>query len=277
MTDIANVLKHAISGAGGGLDRMDAELLLAHCLGRSRAWLYAPADQAVDEQQADAYAGLVKRRMRGEPVAYICGQSGFWSLDLRVTADTLIPRPETELLVALALSRLQPGQPADILDLGTGSGAIALAIASERPACAVVAVDASSAALAVAADNARRLKLGNVVFEHGDWYAGLGDRRFDVIVSNPPYIADNDAHLGRGDLRFEPRTALASGPDGLNDIRRIVAGAHRHLRPGAWLLIEHGWDQGEAVRGLFAEQGFTEIIIERDLEQRDRVTMGKIR
>ena len=277
MTDIANVLKHAISGAGGGLDRIDAELLLAHCLGRSRAWLYAHADQAVDEQQADAYAGLVKRRMRGEPVAYICGQSGFWSLDLRVTADTLIPRPETELLVALALSRLQPGQPADILDLGTGSGAIALAIASERPACAVVAVDASSAALAVAADNARRLKLGNVVFEHGDWYAGLGDRRFDVIVSNPPYIADNDAHLGRGDLRFEPRTALASGPDGLNDIRRIVAGAHRHLRPGAWLLIEHGWDQGEAVRGLFAEQGFTEIIIERDLEQRDRVTMGKIR
>ena len=129
----------------------------------------------------------------------------------------------------------------------------------------------------MAADNARRLKLGNVVFEHGDWYAGLGDRRFDVIVSNPPYIADNDAHLGRGDLRFEPRTALASGPDGLNDIRRIVAGAHRHLRPGAWLLIEHGWDQGEAVRGLFAEQGFTEIIIERDLEQRDRVTMGKIR
>lgn len=277
MTDIAQLMKYAISEDGGGLHRIDAELLLAHCLGRSRAWLYAHADQAVDEQQATAYAGLVKRRMGGEPVAYVCGQSGFWSLDLRVTADTLIPRPETELLVELVLSCLHPGQPADVLDLGTGSGAIALAVASERPVCAVTAVDASAAALAVAAGNAGRLKLGNVVFVHGDWYAGLGDRRFDAIVSNPPYIADGDPHLDRGDLRFEPPSALASGPDGLNDIRRIVAGAHRHLRPGAWLLVEHGWNQAEAVRALFAQAGFAEITTRQDLEQRDRVTMGKIR
>ena len=276
MTDIANLLKRAVANEGGGLDRIDAEFLLAHCLGKSRSWLYAHAELVLDARQINDFESLVQRRNHGEPVAYITGRRGFWSLDLQVTADTLIPRPETERLVELALSRLHPQTSAEILDLGTGSGAIALAIAVERPASRITAVDASAAALAVATANAGQLKLRNVVFEQGDWYSPLGTRRFDIIVSNPPYIESSDAHLGLGDLRFEPRSALASGPDGLDDIRRIVAGAHRHLLPGGSLLIEHGWNQGEAVRGLFAQAGFTGISTERDLENRDRVTIGRI-
>lgn len=276
MTDIASQLKQAVAEVGGGLDRIDAEFLLAHCLGRSRSWLYAHADQALEQQQRAAYAVLIQRRKAGEPVAHITGHRGFWSLELQVTSDTLIPRPETELLVELALSRLHTGKSASVLDLGTGSGAIALAIASERPLCLITAVDVSPAALAVAESNARRLKLGNVIFEHGDWYSQLGTKPFDIIVSNPPYIESSDAHLAQGDLRFEPLSALVSGPDGLDGIRIIIAGAQQYLLPGGCLLIEHGWNQGEAVNALFALAGFTEISTERDLENRDRVTIGQM-
>ncbi len=276
MTDIANLLKHAVANESGGLDRIDAEFLLAHSLGKSRSWLYAHADQELDSRQISDFDSLVQRRNQGEPVAYITGRRGFWSLDLQVTADTLIPRPETERLVELALSRLHPQTPAEILDLGTGSGAIALAIAMERPASRITAVDASAAALAVAAANAGRLQLCNVVFEQGDWYSQLGTRRFDIIASNPPYIESSDAHLAIGDLCFEPRSALVSGPDGLDDIRILIAGAPRYLLPGGWLLIEHGWNQGEAVRALFAKAAFTGISTERDLENRDRVTIGRM-
>lgn len=276
MPDIASLLKDAVAEEGAGLDRIDAEYLLAHCLQRSRAWLYSHADWMPEPGQCAAFVALVQRRRTGEPVAYLTGIRGFWSLELQVSPDTLVPRPETELLVELTLDRLPLGVAVQVLDLGTGSGAIALAIASERPKARITAVDASDAALAVAAANGRRLGLVNVAFEPGDWYSGLAGRRFDAIVGNPPYIAVDDPHLHEGDLRFEPPAALSSGPDGLDAIRIIVAGAPAHLEPGGCLLLEHGWTQGAAVRALLADAGFEGISTARDLEGRERVSMGKM-
>jgi release factor glutamine methyltransferase len=203
------------------------------------------------------------------------GARGFWRFDLAVTPDTLIPRPETELLVELALARIALDAPARVADLGTGSGAIALAIASERPRARMVAVDVSGEALEVARGNAAMLGIDNVEFRRGDWLAPLDGERFDLIASNPPYIAEGDVHLARGDLRFEPHGALASGADGLDAIRVIAATAPKHLRDGGWLLVEHGWEQGPAVRALFEAAGFVDVATERDLEQRDRVTLGR--
>jgi release factor glutamine methyltransferase len=230
----------------------------------------------LDGKQIAHFADLVSRRQSGEPVAYITGRRGFWSFDLRVSPDTLIPRPETELLVEMALEYLPASRPQMVLDLGTGSGAIALALAKERPLARIIAVDASPAALAVAEANAVEQKLANIHFEHGDWFAGLANQRFDVIVSNPPYIEADDAHLVQGDLRFEPRSALAAGDDGLSDIRVIVHGAPGHLNPQGWLMVEHGWRQGAVIRQLFAEAGFVAVETEQDLEQRERVTLGRL-
>lgn len=262
--------------AAARIGREDAEPLLVHALGVDRAWLFAHAGDPVGSDAAGRYRALVARREAGEPVAYLTGRRGFWTLDLEVTADTLIPRPETELLVELALARIAPEEPARIADLGTGSGAIALALASERPLAAVLATDVDKATLAVAVRNAQAHALGNVWFRRGDWTAALGRDRFDLIASNPPYIAAGDPHLARGDLRHEPPRALSAGADGLDAIRAIVSAAPRHLVSGGWLLLEHGLEQGAEARALLARAGFVEVETVQDLERRDRVTLGRL-
>ncbi len=270
-------IRHVIAAAAARLgERGEAELLLLHLLGKPRSWLLAHGDEALDTDVQTAYSTFIERRLNGEPVAYIIGYRGFWSMDLEVTPDTLIPRPETELLVELALQRLPTDRACTVVDLGTGSGAIALALARERPGTQVIASDASVGALAVARRNAHRHRITNISFVQGDWLAPLQDRRCELIVSNPPYIEAADAHLGKGDLRFEPAAALASGPDGLDDIRRIVRDARDHLYPAGWLLFEHGWNQGDAVRTLLGEADYGEVFTALDLENRERVSGGRV-
>lgn len=280
---VSVLLRRAAAGlaAAGGIDpaeaRGEAELLLAHVLRRPRSWLFAHADAPVETGLAARFDALLERRKRGEPVAHLTGRRGFWAFELRVDASTLIPRPETERLVELALERLPAGRPLRLLDLGTGTGAIALALAHERPLARVWAVERSPEALALARQNAVALGLAErVELRVGDWFAPVAGERFDLIASNPPYIEAEDPHLEAGDLRFEPRTALAAGPDGLADLRRIVAAAPRHLVPGGWLLLEHGWRQGAALRTLLAAAGFTDIATAPDLEGRERVSLGRL-
>lgn len=273
MPDVYQLLAAATARLG---ERVEAETLLLHVLGKPRSWLFAHADAVPEADVQTAYSTLIERRVAGEPMAYILGHRGFWSLDLEVTPATLIPRPETELLVELALARLPRQAGAAVLDLGTGSGAIALALAHERSQLRVIATDASAAALAVARRNAQRLGIGNVTFLPGDWLAPLRGQRFHLIVSNPPYIEAADAHLAQGDLRFEPVSALASGADGLDAIRRIVGAARSHLEPAGWLLFEHGWNQGGAAQALLREAGYLQVFTAQDLERRDRVSGGSL-
>ena len=254
----------------------EAGLLLADVLGRTRTWLYAHGDAPVSPEVAVRFELLVARRAVGEPVAYLVGRRSFWRFDLAVTPDTLIPRPETERLVELALARIPEQAAWRIADLGTGSGAIALAIAHERPHAHVVASDRSAQALEVARGNAAALGIANVEFRAGDWLQPLSGERFDLIASNPPYIEEGDPHLDQGDLRFEPHGALASGKDGLDAIRIIARDAPVHLRAGGWLLLEHGWMQGEAVRALLRDGGFVDVATVRDLEDRERVSFGQV-
>ena len=272
-----DLLAAAAGNLGGDEASREVELLLSHALGRDRAWLYAHADDALAAADAVRFHSLLMRRAAGEPLAYIIGHREFWSLELSVTPAVLIPRPETELLVELALRKTPQGTEVDIADLGTGSGAIALALARECPHARLLATDASAAALMVARGNAERLGVGNVEFAKGDWCAALGSAKFDLIVSNPPYIADADAHLHQGDLRFEPRGALASGADGFDAIRVIVRDAPVHLKPGGWLLFEHGYEQGVAARVLLEKSGFVGMFTELDLEGRERVSGGSLR
>ena len=273
--DVSQCLARAVGRLPAEDGRHVAEHLLSHVLGRDRAWLFAHARDPLEAEAVARFEALLERRVAGEPVAYLTGRRGFWTLDLAVGPDTLIPRPETELLVELALARLPAGAALAVADLGTGSGAIALALASERPQARVVATDASAGALEMAARNARGHDIDNVRFLHGDWWQPLAGERFDLVASNPPYIASDDPHLRQGDLRHEPVSALASGDDGLDAIRIIIAAAPRHLRAGGWLLLEHGWEQGSAIRDLLLQAGFTEVATERDLEARDRVTLGR--
>lgn len=270
------LLAAAADSLEGDESAREVELLLGHALGSDRAWLYAHADDPLDPAAAVRFHALRMRRAAGEPIAYLTGRREFWSLDLAVTPDVLIPRPETELLVELALRRIPQNVKVDIADLGTGSGAIALALAHERPLARVLATDCSVVALTVARGNAGRLGIANIEFKQGDWCATLGKRMFDLIVSNPPYIAEADSHLKQGDLRFEPRASLASGADGLEAIRRIVPDAFALLQPGGWLMFEHGLEQGIAVRDLLEKRGFAEVATDRDLEGRERVSSGRV-
>lgn len=236
-----------------------------HVTGLTRAQLITHADRLLTPEQETRLRALIERRVRGEPVAYLTGRREFWSLELAVTPAVLIPRPETELLVEQALARIPADAESTIADLGTGSGAIALAIARERPRCRVIATDASPAALDVARENARRLGIGNVEFHSGEWFTPLAGLRFHLIVSNPPYVAEGDPHLDQGDLRFEPRAALVAGADGLDAIRRLIHEAPAYLRPGGWLLLEHGAEQGPAVEQLFLARNAAVVISECDL------------
>ena len=276
MKSARDLLSDAAIRLGGGDARLEAELLLALALGQSRAWLYAHADDAVGQEAGIRFEGLVTRRAGGEPIAYLTGRREFWSLDFAVTPDVLIPRRETELLVELALTRIPADRDCAIADLGTGCGAIALALAHERPRARVLATDASAAALAIARGNARRLGITNVAFAEGDWCVALGSARFDLIASNPPYIESGDPHLGEGDLRCEPASALASGSDGLDAIRAIVGAAPAHLAHGGSLLLEHGWDQAASVRALLEACGLRGVQSRRDGAGHERVTLGQV-
>jgi release factor glutamine methyltransferase len=258
---------------GSGLPRFEAELLLCSILGCDRARLIAHAEEAIDSSRARAAHARFARRRAGEPVSHITGWREFYGLALRVTADALIPRPETEHLVELALERLPLGAPVRVLELGTGCGAIAIALASERPGVGIVATDVSEAALALARRNARDHG-AEIAFVLSDWFDALGPEQFDLIVSNPPYVAAGDAHLERGDLRFEPGLALVGGEDGLACIREIAARARSRLRPGGWVLMEHGYDQGDRCVELLSALGYAEVADFNDLAGLPRACAG---
>ena len=254
--------------------RLDAELLLADAVGKPRSYLRTWPERELEGEQLTRFQASLQRRRQGEPVAYILGHQGFWSLDLEVAPHTLIPRPDTELLVESALELL-PATPLSVLDLGTGTGAIALALASERPAWQVTGVDRVEEAVALAERNRQRLQLGNARFLHSHWFSALAEQRYGLILSNPPYIRADDQHLDQGDVRFEPSSALVAGDDGLDDIRVIIQAAPAHLLPGGWLLLEHGFDQAEAVRELLAAGGFVEVHSRRDLGGHERISLGR--
>ncbi len=254
------------------LDPVDQRILVCHALGISRTALITQSDRVLNAQEAARISDLLQRRHGGEPVAYIVGQREFFGLDFETTPAVLIPRPDTELLVELALVRLPPR--GKVLDMGTGSGAIAVAIAHNRPDASVSALDVSLDALAVATRNAER-NGANVRFLHSDWYAAVEGEQFDLIVSNPPYIADGDRHLSEGDLRFEPGAALTDFADGLSALRIIISGAQAKLAPGSWLLMEHGYDQSAAVRALLLSSGYTDVQSWQDLAGIERVSGGR--
>lgn len=276
MTDTARTSEALLASAalaiGGDTARLDAELLLAHVTGWTRTSFRAWPERVLPAETATAFGTLVRRRVTGEPVAYLLGEQEFWSLPLKVNASTLIPRPDTECLVETALELPLPAD-AKVLDLGTGTGAIALALASERPGWTVHACDFQEDAVSLARDNAAAFDLPVKVLS-SNWFAGLPVETYSLIVSNPPYVAENDKHLGLGDVKFEPQSALVSGSDGLDDIRHIVACAPVWLTRGGWLLVEHGYDQGQAVKALYSEAGFDSVETRQDYGQRDRLTLG---
>jgi release factor glutamine methyltransferase len=267
-------IREALYQARLNIDDTDARMLLQHVLNVGPAHLIAHSAQQLTAAQAQAFRLMTAKRAQGEPVAYLTGKREFYSLDFTVTPAVLIPRPETELLVDLSLARIPLDVPYRILDLGTGSGAIALTIAKHRPLATITAVDISANAIAVAEINATQLNARNVRILMGDWFRELGEERFDLIVSNPPYVAEGDPHLSQGDLRYEPGTALAAGCRGLECIESIVAGAPAHLTPKGMLLLEHGYDQAQACRQLLSNAGFRRVLSLPDLAGIQRVTGG---
>lgn len=270
---VGTALKNASAAlaASSSTPRLDAEVLVMHACGIDRSELITRHETILSDEQLNMLESLLDRRQRGEPVAYLTGTREFWSMEFNVTPATLIPRPETELLVEKALEHIPRDTEWAIADLGTGSGAIALAIAKERPRCRVMAIDHSPAALEVAKSNARKFRLTNIEFREGDWFEPLAGETFDMILSNPPYIRAGDPHLARGDVRFEPATALVSGADGLDAIRRIARHAREFLKPGGRLLFEHGWDQAEAIEALLRQHGYRDMVYHRDLAGHARV------
>lgn len=281
MTTVAGLLNDASAriAAALGLEkreaRLEARVLAAHAWQVDRAWLIAHDTDRLTEGPTAEFEALLTRRLAGEPVAYLVGAREFYGRPFQVSPEVLIPRPDTELLVELALTYIPLPQPVGVLDLGTGSGCIAITLALERPLARVTAVDHSAAALGIAQGNAGILN-ARVEFLTSHWFDALAGRRFDLIVSNPPYIAAADPHLARGDVRFEPLTALAAGADGLDDLRRLASAAGPHLKPGGTLLLEHGYDQGTACRALFQQAGFSEVTTLKDLAGLERVTLGHL-
>ncbi|MCL6407604.1 peptide chain release factor N(5)-glutamine methyltransferase [Dickeya dadantii] len=254
--------------------KRDAEILLEHVTGKGRTFLLAFGETELTDGEGSALAALLARRATGEPIAYLVGQREFWSLPLAVSPATLIPRPDTECLVEHALAHL-PAGASSVLDLGTGTGAIALAIAHERPDCQVVGIDRQPDAVALASHNASQLGIANARFLPGDWFSPLDGQRFSLIVSNPPYIDEHDPHLSRGDVRFEPASALVAREAGLADLRQIIRQAGGFLLDSGWLLLEHGWQQGDAVRSLLTQYGFVQVKTYRDYGDNERVTLGQ--
>lgn len=254
--------------------RRGAEILLGFVTGKARTFILAFGETPLTDEQQEQLAGLLARRVRGEPVAHLIGEREFWSLPLFVSPATLIPRPDTECLVEQALARL-PAAPCRILDLGTGTGAIALALASERPDCQVTAVDLIPDAVALAQRNADHLGIRNIEIVQSRWFSALEGQQFSLIVSNPPYIDAQDPHLAQGDVRFEPLSALVAADNGLADLHTLIKDAPRYLLPQGWLLLEHGWQQGAAVREIFARYGWQQVETCRDYGDNERLTLGR--
>lgn len=282
VTTIAALLKSAKVRIDQALDdqalddqsaEIDARLLLQFCLQKPHSYLLTWPEKNLSETELEYFEGLLIRRLNGEPIAYIVGYREFWSMNLKVSADTLIPRPETELLVELAVERLSD-KKLNVLDMGTGSGAIALAVASEKPNCQVLASDISKAALAVATENAQSLKISNVTFIQSDWGKNIPLDSLDMILSNPPYIEKGDPHLQQGDLRFEPDIALSASGDGLSDLQLVIKFAQKRLESGGWLLMEHGYNQSQGVKKLLLEAGFEEVQSWQDVFGNFRVSGG---
>lgn len=277
MTTVAESLERGNELTGSESPRLDVEVLLSHVLNVDRSWLYTWPNKKLSHEQQQQFNALFERRLAGEPVAYIVGKWGFWSLSLYVNSSTLIPRPDTESLVERVLQLPLPNNTR-VLDLGTGTGAIALALASEKPLWNITATDVSGPVVALAVKNTESLGITNVEVVQSDWFSYFEEHEFepyDVIISNPPYIDENDEHLQQGDVRFEPRSALVSGEGGTEDIERIVFAAPKYLKPGGWLLIEHGFRQAKIVSQIMDSAGFTSVVIGQDLAGNDRLTIGQ--
>ena len=277
MTTIKQALNDARLALRSSSDSpsVDASVLLCHVLACAPAHLLAWPDRTLTSDQQSQFGMLLQQRLQGHPVAYIVGQKEFWSLALQVSPDVLIPRPETETLVEFVLDRFSAEETLDVADLGTGSGAIACAIASERPRWNIIATDASPAALEIAQTNAASNRLENIAFRLGHWFEPIADMTFDLIISNPPYVAEDDPHLDQGDVRFEPEGALAAGRQGMDAIRHLARHAGRHLGNGGWLIVEHGFDQQQIVYDCFAQSGYEDIIQLSDLAGQPRMTAGR--
>jgi len=277
MASVSDLLKYSDQlQSTSDSPQLDCELLLCFVLDVDRTWLRTWPEKPVSPSSEAKFCALLEQRIQSKPIAYLVGSRGFWSMDLQVSKDTLIPRPETELLVELALDLRLP-KNSHGLDLGTGTGAIALALATERPDMNFIAVDSQAGAVSLANKNCQALGLSNVNIFQSDWFDSvqLTEDQFDLIVSNPPYISANDPHLQQGDVRYEPKTALVSGVDGLDDLKKIITKSPFHLKPDGWLLLEHGFDQGSEVVRLMTRAGFQKVVTHQDYNQIDRVTLGQ--